>query len=58
MLLYPSNERTHQDLGVRAYALSPNEDPANLKAGRLLPVRTNEEWDMIEEVLNTFMPPR
>ena len=38
------------DLHVSAYV--PTEDE---EGGDLLPVETDEEWDMIEEVINTFL---
>ena len=38
------------DLHVSAYIPSNNNE-----GGELLPVETDAEWDMIEEVINTFL---
>ena len=38
------------DLHVSAYVPSKNNE-----GGELLPVETDAEWDMIEEVINTFL---
>ena len=38
------------DLHVSAYVPSNNNE-----GGELLPVETDAEWDMIEEVINTFL---
>ncbi|NEU02807.1 DUF1292 domain-containing protein, partial [Escherichia coli] len=35
-----------------ASSFTPNEDGEN---GELFPIETDEEWDMIEETLNTFL---
>lgn len=54
VLFYPVGESEDGDEEgiVHAYAYIPTEDGG---LGELLPVETDEEWDMIEEVFNTFM---
>ena len=44
------DEEGNVDLHVSAYI--PGE---NNEGGELLPVETDAEWDMIEEVINTFL---
>jgi uncharacterized protein YrzB (UPF0473 family) len=36
---------------IHAYAFSPTDDGGD---GELIPIETEEEWDMVEEMLNTF----
>lgn len=36
---------------IHAYAFTPTEDS---EEGELIPIETEEEWDMVEEMLNTF----
>ena len=40
------------DIEIHASSFSPNE---NNEDGELMPVETDEEWDVIEEMLNTFL---
>ena len=44
------DEDGNVDLHVSAYVPSNNNE-----GGELLPVETDAEWDMIEEVINTFL---
>jgi uncharacterized protein YrzB (UPF0473 family) len=37
---------------IHASAFIPNE---NEEDGELMPIETDEEWDLIEEMLNTFL---
>ena len=53
VLLYPCHPKNDQ-VGVLAYSLPPGEDPADPKSGRLRPVKTKAELDMVESVMNTF----
>ena len=36
---------------IHAYAFAPTDDGGD---GELIPIETEEEWDMVEEMLNTF----
>jgi len=36
---------------IHAYSFIPSEDGGE---GELIPIETEEEWDMVEEMLNTF----
>jgi uncharacterized protein YrzB (UPF0473 family) len=42
----------NEEIEIHASVLVPNEEG---EEGSLQPVETEEEWDMIEEVLNTFL---
>ena len=44
------DEEGNVDLHVSAYIPAENNE-----GGELLPVETDAEWDMIEEVINTFL---
>ena len=49
ILVYPDGEE--EELSVEAYEYKESETSGE---GTLYPVETEEEWDMIEEVFNTF----
>lgn len=51
VLVYPAGA---EDDEVELYAFSYEEDEEGLE-GELDEIETEEEWDMIEEVLGTFM---
>lgn len=52
VLLYPSGISDDEEVELQAYAYTENEDGTE---GELQPIETDAEWDMIEEVFNTFM---
>ena len=52
MLLYPAGVPEEEDVELQAYAYVENEDGTE---GELEQIETEAEWDMIEEVFNTFM---
>ncbi len=54
VLYYPvgTDEDDEDDIEIHASAFSPTEDGQD---GELMPIESDEEWDMIEEVLNTFL---
>lgn len=54
VLYYPvgADEDDEDDVEIHASSYIQNE---NGDAGSLQPIETDEEWDMIEEVLNTFL---
>ncbi|OIK17029.1 hypothetical protein BIV60_01765 [Bacillus sp. MUM 116] len=53
VLYYPVGEEDEEeDIEIHASAFSPTEDGED---GELMPIETDEEWDMIEEMLNTFL---
>ena len=54
VLYYPISAEDDEDEEIEIHASSfvPSEDN---KDGELSPVETEEEWDVIEEMLNTFL---
>ncbi|MGD6832135.1 DUF1292 domain-containing protein [Sutcliffiella halmapala] len=54
VLYYPvgAENDDEDDIEIHASSFVPNEEN---QEGELQPVETDEEWDMIEEMLNTFM---
>lgn len=53
VLYYPvgAEQDDEDDIEIHASAFIPTEDGD----GELMPIETDEEWDMIEEMLNTFL---
>ncbi|MGD6818201.1 DUF1292 domain-containing protein [Metabacillus sp. 84] len=53
VLYYPisSEDQDEEDVEIHASSFTPNE---NGEDGELQPIETEEEWDMIEEMMNTF----
>jgi uncharacterized protein YrzB (UPF0473 family) len=44
-------ENEEEELEIHAYSYNPGEGE---DGGELMPIETEEEWDMIEEMVNTF----
>ncbi|MTH52522.1 DUF1292 domain-containing protein [Bacillus mangrovi] len=53
VLYYPisSEDQDEEDVEIHASSFTPSE---NGEDGELQPIETEEEWDMIEEMMNTF----
>jgi uncharacterized protein YrzB (UPF0473 family) len=53
VLYYPmGSDDDEEDIEIHASAFIPSEDNQD---GELMPIETDEEWDLIEEMLNTFL---
>lgn len=53
VLYYPiSTEGDDEEIEIHASSYTPSEDNQD---GELQPIETEEEWDMIEEMLNTYL---
>ncbi|MDN6639176.1 MAG: DUF1292 domain-containing protein [Tetragenococcus sp.] len=52
VLLYPAGADEDEEVELQAYAYIENEEGTE---GNLEQIETDKEWDMIEEVFNTFM---
>ncbi|MER2263068.1 MAG: DUF1292 domain-containing protein [Psychrobacillus sp.] len=54
VLYYPigAEEDENEEIEIHASSFTPNE---NGEDGDLLPIESESEWDMIEEMLNTFL---
>lgn len=52
VLVYPAGSGEDDDIELEAYSYEEGDDGTT---GALHPIETDEEWDMVEEVLNTFL---
>jgi uncharacterized protein YrzB (UPF0473 family) len=54
VLYYPvsSDEEDEDEIEIHASSFKPSEDGED---GELMPIETDKEWDLIEEMLNTFL---
>jgi len=54
VLYYPigADENEEEEIEIHASAFIPSEEGED---GELMPIETDEEWAMIEEMLNTFL---
>lgn len=52
VILYPAGASDDDDVELQAYSFTEGEDG---QSGDLLPIETEAEWDMVEEVLGTFL---
>ncbi|WP_372868720.1 DUF1292 domain-containing protein [Planomicrobium okeanokoites] len=58
VLYFPvgAEEDEEGEIEIQASSFTENTDvDGKVAGGDLLPVETDEEWDMIEEMLNTFL---
>ncbi|MPQ24412.1 DUF1292 domain-containing protein [Bacillus paralicheniformis] len=52
VLYYPVEAQDEEEIEIHASSFVPNEAGED---GELMPIETEEEWEMIEETLNTFL---
>ena len=52
VLYYPISDNEDEEIEIHASSFVPSE---NNEDGEFSPIETEEEWDMIEEMLNTFL---
>jgi len=52
VLVFPADSGEGEEVELQAFSYKENEGGLE---GHLYPIETDEEWDMIEEVLNTFI---
>ncbi|SEM31301.1 Uncharacterized protein YrzB, UPF0473 family [Mesobacillus persicus] len=54
VLYYPigAEEDEEEEIEIHASSFTPTEDGQD---GELMPIESDEEWDMIEEMLETFL---
>lgn len=55
ILIYPRHLAKDGQIDIQAYSLPYDEDPANPDTGKLQPIRTDQEWNMVESVLNALV---
>ncbi|CAH0417033.1 DUF1292 domain-containing protein [Periweissella fabaria] len=54
ILLYPEGTEDDQEVDIQAFSFNPDED-GEATEGDLQAIEDDAEWDMVEEVLNTFL---
>lgn len=52
VIVYPSGADEGEEIELTAFSYVEHE---NGETGELLSIESDEEWDMVEEVLNTFL---
>lgn len=54
VIYYPigADQNDEEEIEIHASAFTPSEDGQD---GELQPIETEEEWDMVEEMVNTFL---
>lgn len=55
VLYYPAGADTDEDEEIEIHASSYEPSAEGEEGGEMQPIETEEEWDMIEEMLNTFL---
>lgn len=55
--LYPLDEENAEEVDIEAFSFEPANDMDGVDSGdiQLMPIESDEEWAMIQEVLNTFI---
>ncbi|XJS09782.1 DUF1292 domain-containing protein [Aerococcaceae bacterium WGS1372] len=52
VLVYPAGTIDDEDIELQAFSYTESPDGTT---GSLQPIESEQEWDMVEEVLNTFL---
>ena len=52
IFIYPAELENDDSVDIQAYFIADNEDNDGQD---LVPIEDDKEWDMVEEVLNTFL---
>lgn len=54
VLLYPQGASEDEEVEIQAFSFTPDAN-GDASQGDLYPIEDDDEWDMVEEVLNTFL---
>ncbi|GAF39881.1 hypothetical protein FC83_GL000322 [Agrilactobacillus composti DSM 18527 = JCM 14202] len=54
VLLYPASAKEDEEVEIQAFSFKPDEN-GDVAEGDLYPIEDDDEWNMVEEVLNTFI---
>ncbi|WP_413627165.1 DUF1292 domain-containing protein [Fructilactobacillus vespulae] len=60
ILMYPASDEGNESINIEAYALPAGTDASDPDApvdGDLEPIEDDQEWEMVQETLNTFLEP-
>ncbi len=52
IFIYPAEQENDESVDIQAYIVTDNQDDDGQD---LVPIEDDKEWDMVEEVLNTFL---
>lgn len=52
IFIYPAEQEKDDSVDIQAYIVADNEDGDGQD---LVPIEDDKEWDMVEQVLNTFL---
>lgn len=52
IFIYPAEQENDDSVDIQAYIIADNQDG---DGEDLVPIEDDKEWDMVEEVLNTFL---
>lgn len=52
IFIYPAEQENDDSVDIQAYIVADNEDGDGQD---LVPIEDDKEWDMVEQVLNTFL---
>ena len=51
--LYPVDQENDEEVNVQAFEMLPGESEDD--DVQLMPIESDEEWDMVQQVINTFI---
>ena len=54
VLLYPAGATEDEEVDIQAFSFKSDDNGATA-SGDLYPIEDDDEWNMVEEVLNTFL---
>ncbi|MFD1428971.1 MULTISPECIES: DUF1292 domain-containing protein [Lacticaseibacillus] len=54
VLLFPQSAADDEEVEIQAFSFTPDEN-GDASQGDLFPIEDDDEWAMVEEVLNTFL---
>lgn len=52
IVLYPLDEENSDEVSLQAFSFKDNDDGGDID---LLPIENDAEWEMVQEVINTFI---
>lgn len=55
VLLYPSASQDEEEVDIQAFSYIADDNAMDAIEGELHPIEDDKEWEMVEEVLNTFL---
>ncbi|UQS82458.1 DUF1292 domain-containing protein [Bombilactobacillus folatiphilus] len=53
VLMYRASQKDNDEIEIQAFSFMPDEN-GDVSSGDLMPITDDDEWEMVQEVLNTF----